>query len=334
MKFPFELNLALLFRLVLPGSILALATAPLVTSALNAIGVELAFATLFPISALLFGWLIVVSDQPLYMLYEGRRWWPDGLRKKRLSVHRRRLAEIETAVAAEKAAKEAARQAALTGAPIANPNSLATETSLKRRDFPVDKNGARYAPYPTRLGNMLASSEGYSSAAYGADGVFWWHRIWLVMDKDLRAEVDQAQAIADSGLYSSFCIAVASLLTLIYGVIAIPRLTPAVPLIELPYVAGHPILIGGAIVLMCLAYLVYRLHLFSQRQYGELIMALYDHYLPKLDYVTKIAELAKERGSADAPKKADQFRVAARYLRWHEIRKTGAFTNEPPAPWP
>ena len=75
MKLPFEFGIKLIFRLVFPGAILALALTPAVRAILDASGIWIKFEYLFPIEAVAFGWMIVISDMRIYMLFEGRRYW-------------------------------------------------------------------------------------------------------------------------------------------------------------------------------------------------------------------------------------------------------------------
>lgn len=263
-------------------------------------------------AALVLGWLIVLLDHPIYMLYEGRLWWPQWLRNLAIAQQEARLAKIIR-----------------RGADKDDPQHL--EWELKERDYPISKNtGDPHALYPTRLGNLLAATEGYSSRIYGADGVFYWYRIWLVMDKDQRVEVDQTQSIADSGLYSSFCLAIAGVLALAYGLMATPRPFDFLPIIELPFVADQSRLIAVAVLLVALSYAVYRIHLYPQRQYGELVMALYDQYLPKLTFVKSVAWISMDRGGLSPNDQAETYQAASLYLRWYRVRPAvGAESRKP-----
>jgi len=41
-------------------------------------------------------WLVALADQPIYMLYEGRRRWPKAMREKRLAALTSRLTATMT----------------------------------------------------------------------------------------------------------------------------------------------------------------------------------------------------------------------------------------------
>jgi hypothetical protein len=80
MKLPFTFGIKFVFRIILPGFVLALGFLPIIRTIVdltaNVIRVDYAFG----ITALLLGWLIVVFDMPIYMAFEGRRYWPEVLR--------------------------------------------------------------------------------------------------------------------------------------------------------------------------------------------------------------------------------------------------------------
>jgi hypothetical protein len=80
MKFPFEFGTKLVFRLIAPGALLAAAMLPAVQFLLFALGLTIRSVYVFPFAAVAWGWMVVVCDQPIYMLFEGRRFWPRRLR--------------------------------------------------------------------------------------------------------------------------------------------------------------------------------------------------------------------------------------------------------------
>jgi hypothetical protein len=331
MKFPFDFSIAFIFRLAVPGSILAIATMPLIVGLARSFGTEPAFAATFSVAAIGLGWLVVLLDQPIYMLLEGRRWWPQPLRDFGMRQQQRRLDKIVRLAAAPPPLNPAPTPGSAEDQAMKQKERQTIEWNLKQRDYAIDRDsGKPIVLYPTRLGNLLSASEGYPSRIYGADGVFYWYRLWLLMDKDLRAEVDQTQSIADSGVYVSFCVAVAAVLSLIYGVIAIPRPFSFFPEIVLPYVAGHPSLIGLAVLLAGLSYAVYRLDLHAQRQYGELFMALYDHFLPKLEFIDAVSAITTARGGIALATDLEKRRATSLYLRWYRVRPAAGQPTIPP----
>ena len=76
MKLPFDLGVKFIFRLVAPGFVLALGLYPLLAGLRDASGVTAPVEYIFIVSILIAGWLMILLDQPIYMLFEGRRFWP------------------------------------------------------------------------------------------------------------------------------------------------------------------------------------------------------------------------------------------------------------------
>ena len=94
MKLPFDLGVKLVFRLLLPGFFLMLGVRPLLLSALESSGAGTAYHDLaLTVATLILGWLLTILDMPIYMLFEGRRFWPArlllyGLRREEFRLER------------------------------------------------------------------------------------------------------------------------------------------------------------------------------------------------------------------------------------------------------
>jgi hypothetical protein len=95
---------------------------------------------------------------PIYMLLEGRRYWPPRLRAWMIDREKKRLQTLKQIV--EDRDK-------LAGDP---------EAAVEYACFPVTEGGDAYAEYPTQLGNLITSHETYPMSKYGINGVFYWHR--------------------------------------------------------------------------------------------------------------------------------------------------------------
>src|SRR5258707_9551908 len=103
MKLPFEFGPKLIFRLVFPGVVLAAATTPLVNELLDIAAMPVKFEYLFPIETIAWGWLVVVCDMHIYMLFEGRRYWPEAIRgffmhRERVRLQKLRAVPVPSAV--------------------------------------------------------------------------------------------------------------------------------------------------------------------------------------------------------------------------------------------
>src|SRR5689334_14527323 len=103
MKFPFDLSLAFVFRMIFPGVLLAAAFVPLIHTIVQAAGYDVPLDIAFPVEAIVWGWLVVLADQPIYMLYEGRRYWPAPLREFFQAREQRRLDRLRQRAADDRA---------------------------------------------------------------------------------------------------------------------------------------------------------------------------------------------------------------------------------------
>jgi hypothetical protein len=226
------------------------------------------------------------------MLITGRRFWPTQLRKRAVLQQTARLAKIRGQADAE---TDKARQ---------------IELDLLAAAFPLDReNGTPMALYPTRLGNLFASYETYPTVKYGIDGVFFWPRLLVVMDKDLRAEVDSAQAMADGALNSAFAFAVASPVAMLNA-----HLTQN----------GAWVVLALSSVLLC--FLFYLSALPQYAQFGVLFCAVFDQYRDRLDFGSLVEDLDRHMADvrAAARPQREVHRAAWRFLRWHRYRRSTA----------
>jgi hypothetical protein len=189
--------------LLLPGFFLALGVSPIIFTLVDwlnqSFGYHVSFEIAFIITIMLMGWLIVLLDMPIYMLFEGRRFWPKCLREFFIKNEEARLKKVNRDIS----------QAHID-------YNRYLEASVEKLYFPIDENGVYKAKYPSRFGNLLTAFETYSDQRYGMDGIFFWNRIWLKLDKDTREDIDGRQALADSTLYVSFALFVTGCLCLLY----------------------------------------------------------------------------------------------------------------------
>jgi hypothetical protein len=310
-KAPFDFGVGYVLRLIAPSAILAAALFPI-----GLILREIAYPTLgdtptFAVLALVAGFALLLLDMPIYMLLEGRRYWPAGLRNWGIARQARRLARMRQR--AEPAAAPAAPSAA-PSAPSAAP-AARVEYQLQTAQFPTDRaSGEPRAIYPTRLGNLLASYETYPTVKYGIDGVFFWPRLWVAIDKDLREELDSAQALVDGAVYTCVAFAVAAMLSFVYAAALGPAIAWAAA--------------GGVSALLSFA--CYRAVLPRYVQYGELFSATFDQHRSKLELSFLLDALDAHMNDIRPAKRSDREAALAtwRFLRWHRYRRSGAGKNE------
>jgi hypothetical protein len=306
MKLPFEFNIKLIFRLIFPGAILAAAIFPASVAILRFLGIEVAAEYLYPLEVIACGWLVVISDMRVYMLFEGRRYWPSWIKRYFLGRQERRLKRLRDLV--EKPGADRRRY---------------LEAGVEYGLYPIDEGGDAYVAHPTSVGNIIEAFETYPKVKYGLDAVFYWFRLWVVIDKDLREEVDMAQAVPDSSIYVSFVLYLSGLIMFAYAGfdLASTRFGWAaaaqLPFVPKPLSAS----ILGAFCFL-VGFSVYRLSLPAHVQFGELFKSIFDQYHSQLAFDDVVEEVGNIKRDTSLGFKArrEKNQIVWRYLRWHLIR--------------
>jgi hypothetical protein len=311
MKLPFEFGTKLIFRLVFPGVILAAATMPLVNALLDFADIRIKIEYLFPVETIAWGWLVVVCDMHIYMLFEGRRYWPDLIRRFFKSREETRLQKLR----------------AIPKPPEGQDRRKFLEAGVEIGQYPIDEGGDPRVEHPTRLGNIIEGFETYPKRKYGLDAVFYWYRLWVVLDKDLREEIDTAQAVVDSTVYLSFVLYVSALLALIYAgiesVMAMDWYTRAsLPGLASLYIPRQSMLFVIAAFCVIFARVVYRISLPAHAQFGELFKSVFDQYRSKLALNDVVKEIGEVIGDPQLRYRStrEKNQIVWRYLKWHRAR--------------
>lgn len=313
MKLPLSFGSRLFLRLLVPGFVLAVGWYPCLFALTKFLGVTIGESAIFSALILAGGWLLTINDMPIYMLFEGRRYWPGWLRKYCIACQQRRVAHWLTK-STEKA------NAADHGA--------ATELAARAYRYPIG--GGNYPPtsglpgaiMPTELGNVIYGFETYPTVKYGVDGVFFWERIWITLSTDVKQDLDEQQSLCDSALYASFASLVNVVLFLGYGILA-TIFAVAIPSNGLGF--GN---FAVAIFFALFSRFLYCASIYTNMQFGERIKAMFDVNVDKLcidaamSVITKITK--KPYYSAFDP---DKNMAAWRYLRWHEFRPSPSEQN-------
>ena len=298
MKLPFQFSMKFVFRLLLPGFILASAMAPLLHWFLHILGIWIEIKYLFPLEVVGWGWAIIICDMYIYMLFEGRRYWPIWVRDWLIVVQKRRLERLREVIESD------------------------VEAAVEYALYPVDDAGKAYVAYPTRVGNIIEASEAYPKVKYGLDAVFYWYRLWVVLDKDLREEIDNAQAVADSTIYVTFVLYVSGMMMWLYAIMELlaENLWPS--MIKFPYIPGpKPLVVLGAACFL-VGFFVYRLSLPVHVQFGEIFKSIFDQFRLRLLFDDVVKEVGQIKGDADLASKKTQSernKIAWLFLRWHRI---------------
>lgn len=302
MKLPFTFSLSLFFRLLLPGFIVSIALYPAIYTLFGLLKAHITAENIIIISTVICGWFFVVCDMHVYILLEGRRYWPQLLLNLFIKHERQRLEKINNAF--NKAINDKNYR-------------LYEELSAELRRFPIDEDTGNFvADFPTRLGNLLAAYEQYPKTRYGMDSIFYWNRIWLVIDKDTRTMIDDQAAVADSVVYVTAAFFIDGLIALLY--ILLKWLVQFNPL----FLPGTNILFLLVFILPIIGYFCYRFSLHLHAGYGEIFKSCFDIYRDKVnvdEVVDYIAELTKD-GSFKNMAAGEKYGAAWMYLHNYRIK--------------
>jgi hypothetical protein len=334
MKLPFDLGVKLFFRLLLPGFLLTLGLFPILFALLDSFGLAQQRDVAFVLTTILLGWLLLAGDMPIYMLLEGRRYWPLFLWKGLLNCEKNRLVKLNARIDAyyQKLEKKVSGEIDEIDETIWR---RYIEASVEKRFFPLDENGERCAKYPTHLGNTLTSFETYAKTRYGLEDIFYWPRIWVNLSKDLREELDNQQAMADSTVYSTFALASAALLWAFYGLFKV-LIGPVAAFLYYHKILYEPLgkgilahipepfvcfLVGGASLLFSY-FVVYRLAIFTNEQYGNYFMAIIDTNVSKIEKYVDVKGIANKITALTNIHIDDKekFEAVRRYLQYYNAK--------------
>jgi hypothetical protein len=229
--------------------------------------------------AFLLGGIISIFSDQAYKLYEGRMGWPGWLEAWATARQDGRLAKLKTEMGDARARGDTNRY-----------NELWAEL----RVYPLDAEGEPEVQRPTRVGNILAGYEQYPNKRYGMDSVFYWPRIWLMVEKDKKEEIDGQWSLADGFLTMS---AVALAGGALWIGAAVVHWLGLVGGDVVPFGGGSRML-AGALGWWVLAWLLYRVSLPFHRENGEIFKSLFDMYRAKVWEMTKLKPGEKEAWDA------------------------------------
>ncbi len=204
------------------------------------------------------GVIVSAAANEIYKIYEGRTLWPGRLWEAGVRSQAKRVERLR------------AQTKLLSGPQLA-------EIWDKLSIYPLNQDGDPEATHPTLIGNILAGYENYPWDRYGMDSVFYWPRIWLMVEKDKKEEIDSQWSVADGFLLLSAVSLVGGLWWMIEGTgKAMEIFSFEIPLKS----EGYCFLAG--LGWMALGYGVYRLSLSYHRNNGEVFKAVFDLYRDKV----------------------------------------------------
>ena len=321
MKLPFDFGVKLIFRLVLPGFLLSLGLLPLLRLVLQLNGWADKWEYAFVAMIILLGWAVIIADMPIYMLMEGRRFWPDRIKEFFMGRLKQELAQLQADTNSADANRKREAWFSLRGS------------------FDMTNEGDYVVVYPTRLGNVIHAYERYSRRTYGADAIFYWPRVWIKLDKDTREEIDNYQALVDSTVYAAFVLYTCAVIWVLYALtkllvvlakswfVLTPRIQYDLTLIDQRLPKKGVALVAAAVFLIA-GYVVYRVSTFLSAQFGECFKSVFDVHISTI--ARDIAPVMKSLSvqTAETPcqldlsrmRKKQQFPIAARYLQYYRYK--------------
>ena len=256
-----------------------------------------------------------MMDVPIYMLFEGRRFWPGRARRFMQKCENERLKGILERANENTAEKDIGRY---------------LEAVAEKKNFPIyEDSGDEYVEYPTQLGNCISSFKSYPDVKYGISAVFFWNRLWVKLDSNLRKELDNLQAIADSGLYLAFSLYVLAAMIVIYSIGEI------LLGIDFPYISSNYAWVWLWIPVIGLAYGIYRIDIFVQMQFGDMFKAIFDMYRGELSFedVSDAIDRFIRYPEEGLGQMKEKNRKVWRYLQWHKVRPPGKDENYTMGDW-
>ncbi len=251
-------------RILLPGIALAVWFSPFLgdINPLQLIGKPWQTIIISFLLIVIFGTTVALLGNTVYEFYEGRH-WPKRIFNFFTEYQKRKVMIL------------------LKNAKNEKDELTRAEMWTKLVQYPLDDKYEPTAKFPTVMGNILASYEEYTLSRYGMDPVFYWPRLWLVVNKDTKEEIDKDWSVADGLLYLSFVSLVAFIIYLSMGFMFLL----GVMLLNLPQIPNLFLLLAAQSLSF---YGFYRLSLSFHRANGEQFKALFDLYRRKLDTINLI----------------------------------------------
>ena len=251
------------------------------------------------------GLLVSLSDDFIYRLYEGRAFWPEKMRDFFVNRLNKKVDKLYRKAEAKKVNQQER-----------------AELWSWLRGFPTDSKGKPIATCPTEMGNILAAYEEYPDRKYGMDSVFYWYRIWLSIEEEVRKCVDQIWANADCLIYLSFVSIVGALLFIILLLVKLSFMILSVSnmaLISLPI--PFSILTIGIVVLLLTFLIFYRLSLPSHKINGEYFKSIFDLFRQDIVKIQLKEEPAEEQKKWDRTWSYLQYgKIAKNSKRGQEVK--------------
>ncbi|MCK4250376.1 hypothetical protein KAX97_02960 [candidate division WOR-3 bacterium] len=232
---------------------------------------------------IILGIIIASLDKSIYYIFEGYHLWPSWLLQFFIKRHNSRIKRL------------------LRKADECDKKGQHTQCDLiweKLLTYPEDRKGDPVAHCPTLLGNLLAAYEEYPNTRYGMDAVFYWPRLWLLLNKETKREITDKWSRADCWVYLSSVTFIAIWLYL--GAFALSwtgvfRLSDFLtPLLNTSMLVFQLIVMA---VLIGLFIYLYQIAIIYHIENGDAFRSIFDIYGPELLSKIRITEAYRNKSN-------------------------------------
>jgi hypothetical protein len=296
MSIPFSFGFSAFIRLYLPGLFFSILTFPLFSDLSGNIKMfpNLSNPSFIPISAIFWAVIVYILDDKIYKIFVGDMLWPGFLKKFKVKRENRYVEKLSKQK--KKLEDEGKKK-----------SGQYTDVWCKLNIFPINSNIKDDKEYdvhrPTRLGNIIYGYESYPSTRYGMDAAFFWYRIWLRLEKNIKDEIDPVKSKADCAVFSSFVFYVSFVIHLIAFVVSYFQARNVI------FLVSSKTFLIIALVSLILGYLSYLCSLSLHEIYGEFFKSIFDLH----------KDVIYEMGKPFSKEEKDKIRNMVWYLHFRNI---------------
>lgn len=268
------------------------------------------------ILGILLGMMLSELDVQIYQFFEGLRFWPESIWNWRFKKVLDDFDEIDRGLHEIKMRKKEIHQmgeSSCDDETIRELSERESELSAKAREFPYNPASGSYCKrYPeaaTRFGNIIAEYEQYSEIQYGMHMMVFWQHLSLILPAEIKEELDLRGAKADFLVYLSF-------ISLCYAFVGGAAFAGSAALLHCcglddeRYFFIYSIICF--IVSLLLSYVFYSASIYSIKNYGRYVKAVFDLY--RFDLASKMQMTITEKQLIAGDEEAQSWRKLRKYL--------------------
>ena len=279
---PTGLGFPTAIRIIFPGTICSILLTYIFDPCFSTSSLVNTFS-FWVITGTIIGTILWSMDLYIYQFFEGICfwrpcvwWWQYG---RILNVRRKIYNELTTNISVRNVSRNEEE--------TKNLNMVIKNLSDRLREYPNDPKNIE----ATRLGNVLADYETYSSEQYGMSFNVFWGRIWLILPQELRDEIKLRSAEADFPVYVSFIFFLCSflvglrLISLKNDIYVLINQTTGLSGME-QFLAFSGSVLLAVCIFLGLSRFFYIISISAHKKYGRYVKAVIDIY--RIEYSKKI----------------------------------------------